>query len=50
MGIDLQVFDIGAIEDGDFFVKFHLITKGVILNGLLCVFMVRRRRTARYGS
>jgi exonuclease III len=39
MGIDLQVFDIGAIEDGDFFVKFHLITKGDNFKwALVCVY------------
>ena len=27
MGIDIRVFDIGAIEEGDFFVKFHLNNK-----------------------
>jgi hypothetical protein len=27
MGIDLDVFDIGAIDEGDFFVKFTLCNK-----------------------
>lgn len=24
VGVDLSVFDIGAIDEGDFYVKFHL--------------------------
>jgi hypothetical protein len=27
LGIDLDTFDIGAIDEGDFFVKFHLCNK-----------------------
>jgi hypothetical protein len=27
LGIDLDVFDIGAIDEGDFYVKFYLCTK-----------------------
>lgn len=27
MGVDLNVFDIGAIDKGDFYVKFHLCNK-----------------------
>jgi hypothetical protein len=27
VGIDLDVFDIGAIDEGDFYVKFHLCNK-----------------------
>ena len=27
LGIDLDVFDIGLIKEGDFFVKFHLCNK-----------------------
>jgi hypothetical protein len=27
LGIDLDVYDIGAINEGDFYVKFHLCTK-----------------------
>jgi hypothetical protein len=27
LGIDLEVYDIGAIDEGDFYVKFHLCTK-----------------------
>jgi hypothetical protein len=28
LGIDLDTFDIGAIDEGDFYVKFHLCNKG----------------------
>jgi hypothetical protein len=27
LGVDLQIFDIGAIEEGDYFVKFRLCNK-----------------------
>jgi hypothetical protein len=27
VGVDLQLFDIGAIDEGDFYVKFHLCNK-----------------------
>jgi hypothetical protein len=27
LGVDLQIFDIGAIEEGDFYIKFHLCSK-----------------------
>jgi hypothetical protein len=27
LGIDLDIFDIGAVDEGDFYVKFHLCTK-----------------------
>jgi hypothetical protein len=27
LGIDLDIFDIGAIDEGDFYVKFHLCNK-----------------------
>jgi hypothetical protein len=27
LGIDLDVYDIGAIDEGDFYVKFHLCNK-----------------------
>jgi exonuclease III len=27
MGVDLQTFDIGAIEEGDYYIKFHLCNK-----------------------
>lgn len=27
LGIDLQTFDSGAIDEGDFYVKFHLRNK-----------------------
>jgi hypothetical protein len=27
LGIDLDVYDIGAIDEGDFYVKFHLCSK-----------------------
>jgi len=27
LGIDLEVFDIGAIDEGDYYVKFHLCNK-----------------------
>ena len=27
LGIDLDVFDIGAIDEGDYYVKFHLCNK-----------------------
>jgi hypothetical protein len=27
LGIDLDVYDIEAIDEGDFYVKFHLCTK-----------------------
>jgi hypothetical protein len=27
LGVDLQIFDIGAIEEGDFFIKFKLCNK-----------------------
>jgi hypothetical protein len=28
LGVDLEVFDIGAIDEGDFYIKFHLCNKG----------------------
>jgi hypothetical protein len=27
LGIDLDVYDIGAIDEGDYYVKFHLCNK-----------------------
>jgi hypothetical protein len=27
LGIDLDIFDIGAIDEGDYYVKFHLCNK-----------------------
>jgi hypothetical protein len=27
LGVDLQTFDIGAIEEGDYYIKFHLCNK-----------------------
>jgi hypothetical protein len=27
LGIDLQFYDIGAIDEGDFYIKFHLCNK-----------------------
>jgi hypothetical protein len=27
LGVDLQIFDIGAIDEGDFYIKFHLCNK-----------------------
>jgi hypothetical protein len=27
LGIDLEVFDIGAVYEGDYYVKFHLCNK-----------------------
>jgi hypothetical protein len=27
LGIDLDVFDIGAIDEGEYYVKFHLCNK-----------------------
>jgi hypothetical protein len=27
LGIDLQFYDIGAIDGGDFYIKFHLCNK-----------------------
>ena len=30
LGVNLDVFDVGSIEDGDFFIKFRLRNIGVI--------------------
>ena len=39
MGIDLNVFDIGAIDEGDFYVKFHLCNKNDSFKwALVCVY------------
>jgi hypothetical protein len=27
LGVDLQTFDIGVIDEGDFYIKFHLCNK-----------------------
>jgi hypothetical protein len=27
LGVDLQMFDIGAIDEGDYYIKFHLCNK-----------------------
>jgi hypothetical protein len=27
LGVDLRTFDIGAIDEGDFYIKFHLCNK-----------------------
>jgi hypothetical protein len=27
LGVDLQFFDIGAIDEGDYYIKFHLCNK-----------------------
>jgi hypothetical protein len=27
LGVDLLIYDIGAIEEGDYYVKFHLCNK-----------------------
>jgi hypothetical protein len=27
VGVDLDTFDIGAIDEGDYYVKFHLCNK-----------------------
>jgi hypothetical protein len=27
LGVDLQFFDIGAIDEGDYYIKFHLCSK-----------------------
>ena len=35
LGVNLDVFDVGSIEDGDFFIKFRLRNIGVmIFNGV----------------
>ena len=34
MGVNLDFYDIGAIDEGDFYVKFHLCNKNDASNGL----------------
>jgi hypothetical protein len=39
VGVDLRVFDIGAIDEGDFYVKFHLnIQSDEFKWALVCVY------------
>ena len=37
LGIDLEVFDIGALDEGDYYVKFHMSVAGrcVLINSVL---------------
>jgi hypothetical protein len=37
LGIDLQVFDIGAIDEGEYYVKFHLCNKSDSFKWVLAV-------------
>lgn len=39
LGIDIDSFDIGAILEGDFFIKFNLHDNWIVLNELLSPFM-----------
>ena len=39
MGIDLNVYDIGAINEGDFYIKFHMCNKADDFKwALVCVY------------
>jgi hypothetical protein len=39
LGVDLNVFDIGGIDEGEFYVKFTLCNKSDALNGCWQWFM-----------
>jgi hypothetical protein len=36
VGVDLDTFDIGAIDEGDYCVKFHLCKQGYVLQVGIC--------------
>ena len=50
LGVDSWVFDIGSIDAGDFYVKFHLKTKRMISNGFLWLFTVQLKLNSRKSS